>query len=69
MDIECQILNSMAESLDQLVDVLASNRSTERVANDSAQHNDVSVLRKDFNELTASISDFKKIMATLLGNR
>lgn len=39
----------MAESVERLVSVLTSNRSAEHVANDSAQHNDVTELRQDFN--------------------
>lgn len=66
MDVVGQGLFSTAESLERLVDVLASKRSAEPVANDSAQRDFVTELRQNFNELSALISDLKKMMAALL---
>lgn len=45
----------MAESVKRLVNVSVSNRSAESAANVSTQQKDVTELRKDFNEPTASI--------------
>lgn len=66
MEMVGQDIESMAESVKRLVDVLALNSFAELVANDSAQHNDVTELRQDFNELTALLLDLKKMMGSLL---